>query len=349
MLQIITGLEKAGVQFILFGDAKTWQGITPTGVTFIQLESAASSRAMASVRNLLRIRRFLKHSPMLVHSHGVSAALTGCLAARWAGCPSLFTAHNVMGQSSWHRHFISPILRSSNLAIAVTSAVKQSLTLAGLRPETIEVISNGIAHEPPPCEPCSVILKRYGLPQTRPVILAAGRLSHEKGFDLLIQSARQLLQSAPDVVIAVAGDGPELGNLRTLINTLSLQESVFLLGHTTELRSLMHCVEMMVIPSRSEGQSLVALEAMDAGCPVVAFKTGGLGETLEDGKAGRLVDMNSTDALAAEILNLHNSSEDREQIILAARKHLLRTGMAATMCERTFTVYERLESEWRIH
>ncbi len=347
VIQLAGSLQANGVQFTLFGDNRTWHDYVPSGVEFQELQTSRAGGALSLIQNILRIRRYLVHNPMLVHSHGVSAAVAGNVAARWARCPALFTAHNIVNSSKFQQRVVVPFIGKSSNAIAVTSAVKQSLVGVGFHASNIQVIPNGIENMSSHDEPCADILQSHGLPVDRPVILAVGRLSKEKGFDLLIRCAAAVVQRIPEVVFAIAGDGPERDNLVNLRDKLGLRRFIVLLGHVKEPRRLMSCAEILVIPSRSEGQSLVALEAMDAKCPVIAFNTGGVSETLAGGTAGCLVEKESVKSLAEAIVRLHFDADARSLYVQVGREHVLRTGTAAGMCQSILNVYEQLYADMR--
>jgi glycosyltransferase involved in cell wall biosynthesis len=284
---------------------------------------------------------------MVVHSHGLSAAVSGCLAARLTAIPSLFTAHNIAPTGGITNGVVRPILRSAQTVIAVTGAVQQSLIGMGIDSHKIEVISNGVEHVPGPTASQGELRRRYGLPPDVPVVLALGRLSHEKGFDVLVRSAAIIRNEIKNVVVAIAGVGPESQKLDVLCNALNLSGTVVFLGQVSNPRELMHCATVTAIPSRTEGQSLVAMEAMDAGCVIVASNTGGLIETLQGGEAGCLVEPENEAALANAIVRLINQDATRRAYIEAGRIHVHRNFSAQQMYDKTMDVYEKLFRQMR--
>ena len=112
------------------------------------------------------------------------------------------------------------------------------------------------------------------------IALTAARLSYEKGIDLLIEAAKL----APEIQFVVAGDGP----LRESLQTDS-PANVLFLGRIDNVRQMMQAADCVIIPSRSEGQGIVALEAFAAGVPVIASNVGGLPESIVDRKTGFLI------------------------------------------------------------
>jgi glycosyltransferase involved in cell wall biosynthesis len=154
-----------------------------------------------------------------------------------------------------------------------------------------------------------------------PSILFIGRLTRIKGVDVLIRAAKQI----PGTRLVIAGDGPSRKDLQELAHNLSIN-AVFLgrIGAGERLRLLKSC-DVVAIPSlvmpdgRREGTPLVCLEAMAAGCPVVASRTGGLAEVIEDGRNGFLFDPGDNDALALKLELLLSNVAIRERLVLEAR------------------------------
>jgi glycogen(starch) synthase len=118
---------------------------------------------------------------------------------------------------------------------------------------------------------------------TRPYLLALGRLVRGKGFDLLVDAFAQCdFENRPDLLIA--GSGEELDTLKQQVQRLRLTDAVRFIGPATpaQVASLMKGSLAVVVPSRNESFGIVALEALAAGKPVVATRTGGLQELLND-------------------------------------------------------------------
>jgi glycosyltransferase involved in cell wall biosynthesis len=118
---------------------------------------------------------------------------------------------------------------------------------------------------------------------TRTYLLAVGRLVRGKGFDLLVDAFAQCdVENRPDLLIA--GSGEELDSLKEQVERLRLTDAVRFFGPATpaQVASLMKGSLAVVVPSRNESFGIVALEALAAGKPVVATRTGGLQELLND-------------------------------------------------------------------
>jgi glycosyltransferase involved in cell wall biosynthesis len=139
-----------------------------------------------------------------------------------------------------------------------------------------QVIHNGI-------DPERFINKSVHL-HPRPYAFAFGRLTHKKGFDLLLKAFAQSDAVERGVDLIIAGEGEEENALSLLAQQLGLESRVHFLGRATptEVVRLLNGALFVVVPSRREPFGIVALEALAAGKPVLATKTGGLEEFLSE-------------------------------------------------------------------
>jgi glycosyltransferase involved in cell wall biosynthesis len=138
-----------------------------------------------------------------------------------------------------------------------------------------------------------------------PVILAAGRLTNQKGFDLLIGAFALFSPEHPDWRLRICGSGSDGQWLRAEVARLGLGGRVSLPGRVRALGDEMAAASMFVLSSRFEGFPLVLLEAMQKGLPVVSFDCPtGPREVVEDGRNGILVPPEDVDALARAMLAL---------------------------------------------
>jgi glycosyltransferase involved in cell wall biosynthesis len=141
----------------------------------------------------------------------------------------------------------------------------------------------------------------------KPFILSVGRLSHEKGFDLLIDAYSRL--QAPNVDLLISGEGPERENLEKQIKDLNLTGNVKLIGFKSNLQDYYAQAEVFVLSSRNEGYPNVLVEAMGMGCACVAVDCEyGPSEIINNGINGLLVNQQDTVALSEAIDKILNNS-----------------------------------------
>jgi len=152
----------------------------------------------------------------------------------------------------------------------------------------------------------------------KPFILSVGRLSYEKGFDLLINAYSKL--GSPDVDLLISGEGPERESLEKQIHQLNLTGKVKLIGFKTNLQDYYSQAEVFVLSSRNEGYPNGLVEAMGMGCACVAVDCDfGPSEIINDGINGLLVDQKDIDSLSLAIDKILNNRFLRNELSEKAR------------------------------
>jgi glycosyltransferase involved in cell wall biosynthesis len=236
--------------------------------------------------------------PDVIHAHWwLPAGLCALPVARRLDVPLIITVHG----SDVHllrykalRRVASHVMHRASLVATVSEDLQRQILEFDPRLHTA-VLRLPIGEQPPP-----VPMPSY--PPLR--LLAAGRLSREKGFDVLIEAMRIAVGHGLDVRLDIVGSGPERRQLALLAAPLGDRVQLIPALPHAELMRRLDDVHALVAPSRREGLGMVALEAFTRGRPVVASRVGGLAESVEDGVDGYLVPPEDPIALAAAIARL---------------------------------------------
>ena len=188
------------------------------------------------------------------------------------------------------------VLRRAALVVVVSEDLHRvAAELLGLPPEQVLVLHMPVERVELPTP----------LPKGGPVrLVAAGRLSVEKGFDVLLEAVRLAVADGLDVHLDLVGSGPEHDRLAELAAPLGERVRMIQAQPREALWARMDAAQVLVVPSRREGLGLVALEAIARGRPVIASRAGGLPEVVLDGVDGVLVPPEDPRALADALLRL---------------------------------------------
>ncbi len=178
------------------------------------------------------------------------------------------------------------------------------------------------------------------LPGEPPYIGIVGRLTRQKGHDLLLEALQPVFAGQPGSLLII-GDGPLGGELRAQAQRLALGEKVHFLGARQDVWAVLQQLALFVHPSRWEGFPTVLLEAMSQRVPVVATDISGTRELVQDGVTGLLVPGEDVSALAAAIARLLQEPQLAEQ--LAGRAFELASSYTTQNMVRCYaTIYDRL-------
>lgn len=236
---------------------------------------------------LTRLRRIFVHTkPLIVQSFLFHANLLSRIAARLSGVPAVIAGVRVAEKAKrWHLWAERLTQRWVDRYVCVSTGVAQHLVRHCRVPQQkTVVIPNGVdlraIDEKPPVQ-----WSQYGLPASADVILYVGRLDFQKGVDLLLKLAPQLIEAAPQTNphVVIVGDGPDRSKVEAAVRMPDFQGRLHYLGWLTDPIPLMRAARVIVLPSRWEGMPNVILEAMACKRPVVAMNVEGVAELLGEG------------------------------------------------------------------
>jgi glycosyltransferase involved in cell wall biosynthesis len=243
--------------------------------------------------------------PQIVHGVLFWAYVLGTYAARAARVPVVVASRRSLGLFKAHKPvylFLERLAdRWTDLFVANSDAVRiDTIERENIDPERIVVVRNGIdlsrftGDEP-------VAAGDLG---GRPRVIVVSNLIHYKGHEFFLRAWPAVRARFPSATALLVGDGPMREQLEMIARDLGIGESVRFLGTRQDVPALLARVDLCVHPSLQEGYSNAILEAMAAGCPVVATRVGGNVEAIVDGETGILVQSENADALAGGMLRL---------------------------------------------
>jgi len=283
------------------------------------------------------LRRFLRHEAIdvVVCTFNRDIRVAG-LAGRLARTPAIFTRHG-LDLINRRPKYTLPIRLLTDGVITNTESIRRAYVKDyGLPAESVIVVYHGI--DPSNSVEPVRFADSYGSKQ---VILSAGRLCEQKGFDVLIHAAAQLHARRDDFVVLIAGDGNLEDRLRRQIGDLGLDETVRLIGFQSPLRPAIAGAAIFALSSRYEGMPTVLLEAMSVGTPIVATDVNGARELIPEERFGLLVPPDDAAALAGALERFLDDASLARSVADAARERALREFAMDMMIDKIESLFER--------
>jgi glycosyltransferase involved in cell wall biosynthesis len=184
--------------------------------------------------------------------------------------------------------------------------------------ENVNVIPNPVAIFTSAAKP--VLRPECMLPNDTRLLLAVGRLTYQKGFDLLIEAFARIRTQVPDWRLVIIGEGEQRAELERRVAENELETAAFLPGRAGNIVDWYHRADLYVLSSRFEGFSLTLAEAMAQGCPAVSYDCDvGPRDIIRDGVDGRLVrPVAGVVELADELLYVMTADVERKRMAEAA-------------------------------
>lgn len=285
----------------------------------------------------------------IVHAHEVKSDLIAYLAAQVRPVPIVTTLHGWIGNSFKQRLFAKldkQIIRGFDRVIAVSRRIEEELLAAGVPGERLCMVHNAIVVERyRRTGRRGILAEVIGRPIAGPVIASLGRLSPEKGHADLIDAMDRVIRCGQKVSLVLIGDGPERSKLVQQVNELGLQGMVHLPGYIQEPQRLFEEIDLMVLPSHTEGLPNAALEALLMEVPVLATRVGGTPEVITDGNTGRLVSPHSPEELAAGLLEFLSAPESWKQMAMQGKDMVKATFDFQARTRKVEAIYAELMKE----
>lgn len=258
------------------------------------------------------LKTLRKERPDVFHINSSKMGGVGALAGRLARTKKIiFTAHS--WAFSENRPWVSRLIIKflswlivilSHKTIAVSEAVKDKMGWP-LTKKKVLIIKNGIRD--------FNLLDRddarakLGLVGNEVVVGTISELHHIKGLDFLLKAWAEVESGK----LIIVGGGEEEKSLKSLTQDLKLGERVVFKGFVDEARTLLKGFDIFTLTSRSEGLPYAILEAGMARLPIVASRTGGIPEVVEDGSSGALVEIGNIDEIREKLQDLINNTDKR--------------------------------------
>lgn len=279
-----------------------WLDRIPDGVRHVSLSRAKPLHAIVSLVRYLRADR-----PAVVMSSVLPANLVALLACAIARVPCVLreanrveadsraTRHHATWRNQW---LVRRLYPKATAVVALTDALADHLSSFARVPSSrIAVIPN----------PAPALPARSRAPHRPPLILACGRLVEQKDFAMLLHAV-SLLRDAPWKLV-ILGEGPLKQQLMMHARTLDISDRVSFAGYADDVGTWMAHASVFALSSQFEGFPNVLLEALSAGCPVVATQcSDAVDMLLSHGRHGAVVPVGDSTAMSGALRGVLDGS-----------------------------------------
>lgn len=284
--------------------------------------------------------------PEIIHSHRykenlLALLISGCL----RGIKLVSTQHGLPEAYAKKPAIVQRFKTLANFSIlsrffttvTVSGDILNSLIIRfGFRKENVEIIHNGIE-----------LPENVSSPNNTGefVIGSSGRLFPVKDYPLMLEIARVVaLKGVKNIRFELAGNGPEMPELKKMIAYYGLKADFILKGHVDDMESFYRGLDVYLNTSVHEGIPMTILEALSYGIPVIAPAVGGIIEIIDDANDGFLIDSRNPQDFAEKCMLLKDNIELRKRMAHAAREKAEQVFSAEKMADKYYRLYRRTES-----
>lgn len=337
VLTLLDGFDRERIESVVICPPNTslYEEVEKAGYEVVPLDLVGELNPAKDLKAAIALRRILRDiRPDVLHIHSTKAALIGRTASLGIrNLRVLVSVHSFVFDErvgcvkraivGWVERRLA---RRAERIIVVSGALKKELVSRMRLPEDkIEVVYNGIA--PVSGQPCPETTTTTTATDTATErhsgmrIGTVSRLAPQKGVDVLLRSAALLVDDFPKLEVVIVGDGPLRGDLEELARELGISDRVKFLGFRSDALSIVAGLDVFVLSSTRETFGMTLAEAMSLGVPVVASRTGGIPEVVDDEHTGLLAEPGNPCDFASKVRALASDKD-----------------LARTMAERGRTV-----------
>jgi glycosyltransferase involved in cell wall biosynthesis len=332
------------------------------GVRVVKLSSL--SREIAPLRDfasLIQLTRLIQRQrPQIIHTHTAKAGAIGRVAALLAGGDRPIVVHTFHGHVL--RGYFGPLrtlafrllehvlARATTKLVAVSPEVRDELVSLGVAPaDKFAVIRLGIELDERLVQATedgrAESRRQLGVDPETFLVGWVGRMTGVKRVPDLLEAFGQLRAGGVDSRLCLVGDGPERESLERLAKSLGLAQDCLFLGYQEEMGRWFESFDAFALSSANEGTPVSAIEALAAGCPVVATRVGGVPDVVQDGETGFLIASGDTEALSRRLAELAGNPDLRMRLGALGRERVTARYAVGRLIDDVDMLYRSLIAE----
>lgn len=282
----------------------------------------------------------------ILHTHDFRSDLFGLLCAKRAKIPVVSTCHGWIANNLKGKVYTQLdrfMLRFFDRVITVSDVMRGQLRDWGIKDERLTVIPNALVIDDyRPDKSNQMFRQELGLSATTKLIANIGRLSPEKGQDIFLHAAKQLLATNPDLCFVLIGIGLQQDYLQQLARDLGIASNVVFAGYRKDMHDIYNSLDLVVQSSYTEGMPNVILESLLMQVPVVATRVGGTGEVVQHEYSGLLIDANNLPQLVAGMADYLDNPQRHRYMVDMGRQYVIEHFDHNHRVSRLMDVYDQV-------
>lgn len=297
--------------------------------------------------SFLKVAKILRREKIeVIHTHNTQPFIDGTLGALLSGVKTIIHTDHARDFPDKKRYMFAEWLMAhfAYKIVGVSEHTSKNLIkYEKISKKKIITIPNGIDGQKYSIKiDKKAKRKELGVKGDGPVIGVGVRLTKQKGITYLLRAMPKIAAAFPDIALIIAGEGPLEDQLKKEACDLGIRKNVFFIGPRLDMPDLLKIFDIYVLPSIWEGLPMILLEAMAAGCPIIATDVGGVATAINHGENGSLVEAKNFEFLANEIINLLSNNELKKKYSTNGLKIFKSKFNSKSMTDSYEKLYQRI-------
>jgi len=350
-VELVDASRKMGYQplAVIKGPGWVQENLEKRGIPtrVIPVESGFAIGFLKALIGLVR-----EYRVCLIQAHLLGSSLYAAIVGLITRVPVVSTFHGMVDIQGLGRltGLKKALLKAgSTQFVAVSKRLKEDLAQQGfIDPERTEVIYNGVRTGDYTRKPTGRLKERLGLPEEAILVGSLGNIRPAKNYEVLIQVAERVKQVLPNAHFVVAGHmkEPLMGRLEQLAEQAEVSDRVHFIGFQAESQAFLSELDLFLLTSSSEGFSISTIEAMASGLPVIATRSGGPEEIIEEGVSGLLANVGDSEGLANAVCAVLEDMEKRKRLSAGGADRVRTAFDMEKMSKAYGNLYNKYKKAW---
>jgi glycosyltransferase involved in cell wall biosynthesis len=282
-------------------------------------------RGKIDIKAILLLRTILKNKNIhIIHTHDYKADLYGYFASRKLNISIVSTMHGWIFNNKIDKLYYNIdklFLKHFKLITCVSNPLIEMMISDGIPSSKLVYIPNSVDNIYLNKHSKSKHLHNiFNLSESIPIIGCIGRLRKEKGQICLLKAFNSIKEKCNNCHIVFVGDGPDKDYLEQYAVSNNIQNRIHFVNYQTNIINIYSEIDLLVLPSFTEGLPLVVLEAMAMGIPVIATNVGGVKDLVHENLTGQLIDSGNIHQMASAILRYFDNQEYFQTLAYEAKE-----------------------------